>query len=732
MRRNTVARRDFLKVTAVAGGGLLLAIALPGCARGRREAPGDGDPGIFVRINPDNTITVTVAKSEMGQGVRTTLAMLVAEELDADWSQVRVEQASFDPKYPPMGTGGSSSIREHWNVLRRAGAALRAMLVAAAAEEWGVAAADCRTENSFVTHGASDQRLHYGALADRAARRVPPRDVPLKPRSEWRLLGRDRIGIDAADVTHGKAGYGLDVRLPEMKFAVIERAPAFGATVKSFDPAKALAVPGVRQVVDVAPLGGGVNVHAGVAVVADHTWAALQGRRALTVEWEPGPHAAERSEDYSAFMRAAVDRPGEEQVNQTGDPDAVLARGTGVVTAVFETPFLSHATLEPMNCTASVRGDVAEIWSPTQFPDWATDAVAQALGVDRKSVQVHVTLMGGGFGRRINPDFSVEAAILSKKIGQPVQVVWSREDDLRHDFYRPCSVHRIDATLGADGYPEAWRHRMSTPSIDVTYGPKPNGGWGRGEADGASNMSYRIPNRSCEYTLLASGVPRGWWRAVSTTHTVFAVESMIDELAERAGKDPVEYRLALIDQLPPSERASGGDTEFGFDPERLKGVVRLAAEKAGWGRTLPPGHGMGIACGFDHLSYAAEVMEVSVIDDRLRIHRVVCAGDAGPVLNPLGARAQLEGGVIQGLSAALKERITIAAGGVVQGNFDGYSLLRINEAPLAVESYFVETDTHPTGFGEPAVPPAAPALANAIARATGKRLRTLPLDIRLA
>ena len=726
-------RRDFLKVTAVAGGGLVLTISVLGCRPKPGAAPvavGSIDPSVFVRINPDNTISITIAKSEMGQGIRTSLAMLVAEELDADWTQVRVEQASFAPKYGEMGTGGSSSVLSNWKRMREAGAALKGLLVATAAKDWRVDPKECRTENSFVTHPASQRRTAYGALADKAAALPLPTEVTLKPKSEWKLLGKDRSGVDVADITHGKAVFGLDVKIPGMLYAAIERTSVFGGKVKSVDSAKALAVPGVTQVVEIPAVADGINIHAGVAVVATNTWAALQGRRQLVIEWDTGARAAESSESYRAFMTAAVSRTGDETVNKQGDPDAVLAKAAKVLSSTFETPFLSHATMEPMNCTASVTGNQVEVWSPTQFPDLGAQSLAQALKTDIKNVQVHVTLMGGGFGRRINPDFTVEAALLSQKIRQPVKVVWTREDDLRHDFYRPCSTHRIEASLGADGLPEAWRHRVSTPSIDVLYGPKPPAGWGPNETDGSANMAYRVPNRSCEYTLLDSGVPRGWWRAVSTTHGMFAVESMIDELAEAAAKDPYEYRLGLIDkvwwQQPPDSK------EFPFNPERLKGVLKTAAEKAGWGKQLPAGHGMGISCGFDHLGYAAEVFEVSVINDRLRVHRVVVAADAGPVLNPIGARAQLEGGVIQGLSAAIKERITIVGGAVKERNFDGYSLLRINEAPTVIETYFVETDTHPTGFGEPAVPPVAAGLANAIYRATGKRVRTLPLGLKMA
>ncbi|MBM4188144.1 MAG: xanthine dehydrogenase family protein molybdopterin-binding subunit [Gemmatimonadetes bacterium] len=723
------SRREFLRVTAVAGG-LLATITLPGCRTEDGAGASTLDPSLFVRINDDNSITITVAKSEMGQGVRTSLAMLVAEDLDADWSQIKVEQASYHPKYGEMGTGGSGSVRDNWKQMREAGAALRAMLVAAAAKEWEVEPAECRTENSFVIHEGKGRRAHYGSLAAKAASQPVPREVVVKPRAQWTLLGKDKVGVDVADISHGRAGYGLDVRVPGMLYASIERTRVFGGTVKSVDKAAALAVPGVKDVVEIPAVGNGVNIHAGVAVVATNTWAALQGRRALKVEWDTGRRAAESSESYRSFMAAAVEKTGEETVNKRGDPDAVLARASTVFSATFETPFLSHATMEPMNATASVVGDKVEAWSPTQFPDWGAQALAQVLKTAIENVQVHTTLMGGGFGRRINPDFTVEAALVSRQVKQPVKVVWTREDDLRHDFYRPCAMHRIDASLGSDGMPEAWRHRISTPSIDVSYGPKPKAGWGPNEADGSGNMSYRIPHRSCEYTLLDSGVPRGWWRAVSTTHGVFATESMIDELAVAAGKDPVAFRMALIDgytlpQPPDSDR-------FAFDPARLKGVLEAAAAKAGWGRTLPPGHGMGVACSFDHLGYAAEVFEVSVRADRLRIHRVVCAADSGPIVNPTGARAQIEGGIIQGLSAALKERITIAGGAVTQGNFDSYSLLRINEAPTVIEAYFVETDTVPTGLGEPSVPPVAPALANAIFNATGKRLRTLPLDIKLA
>jgi len=721
-RRPDIPRREFLRVTALAGGGALITITLGRCG-GRARATGDSiDANVFVRIAPDNTITVTVPKSEMGQGVRTTLALLVAEELDADWQHVNVETAPFGAKYGSQGTGGSGSVLDTWERLRQAGANMRALLIAEAAQRWGVSPTECTTEASAVVHAASNRRETYGNLAAAAATRPKPRDVALKDSATYRLIGKEHVGKDVADITHGRAQYGIDVRVPGMLYASIERTREFGASVASVDSAAALGVPGVVRVVQLAA-NTDAKTHAGVAVVARSTWAAMAGRRKLKVEWQPGAHASESSERYSATMQQAIEAPSSEVVNKIGDPDSKLT-GNDVIRADYSVPFIAHATMEPMNCTAHVQGDRVEIWSPTQFPDWATGSTARALGVPEGNVSTHVTLLGGGFGRRINPDFTVEAALVSKEIQAPVQVLWTREDDMRHDFYRPCAVHRLEATLGADGYPVAWRHRASTPAIDATF--QARGDFGASEANGGGDVSYRIPNRSFEYTLLASGVPRGWWRAVHTTHTTFAVESFIDELAERAGKDPLEYRLALIDKYPVDKPAD--DKNYPFDPERLKGVLRLAAAKAGWGKPVPAGHGVGIACVIDHLSYCAEVVEASVERGEVRVHRVVAAADCGPVVNPNSGRAQLEGGITQALSAALHERITIDGGAVVQGNFDTYRLLRMNEAPVVIEAYFVDRpNVHPTGLGEPSVPPLAPALATAIYRATGKRHRSLPL-----
>ncbi len=741
-----VSRRRFVQVGAAAGGGLLLTIHLPGCGRenGHGAAPEEARvpsahgtpapehgfaPGAWLTIHPDDTATITVAKSEMGQGVRTTLALIVAEEADLDWDRVRVRQAPADEEtYGRQGTGGSASVRGSWTTLREAGATARAMLVAAAARELGAPAEELSTEAGHVVHAGSGRRLSYGALADAAARERPPEAPPLKAPSEWRLLGREHVGVDVRDIVTGRAEYGLDARMDGMRYAAVGRCPTHGGRLRRYDAARALRVPGVRQVVEVPAVGNGVNVHAGVAVVADDTWAAFRGRDALEIEWERGPGAADTSEAYTARMREAVSRPGAATVNRVGDPDRQLELSAPDArhTATYEVPFISHATMEPQNCTAHVRGDRCVIRAPTQFPNWAKGAVAEALGIPAENVEVSVSLLGGGYGRRINPDYAVEAALVAREVDAPVKVVWSREDDLRHDFYRPPAVHRIDAVVGADGYPVAWRHRFSTAAISGSYEERVDQeAFGVSEADGAGNMSYRVAHRSSEYTYLPSHITRGWWRAVHTTHGTFAVECFIDELAERAGIDPLEYRLALIDELP-VERP-GFPEDFPFRPERLKGVLRLAADKAGWGRRLPQGHAMGIACGIDHLTYAADVVEVSVRGDELRLEKVVVAADCGPVLNPDLGRAQLQGGALQGISAALGEKLTVRDGAIVEGNFDAYRLLRMADAPPVVEAHFVETDAHPTGLGEPAVPPAAPALANAIYAATGVRHRTLPI-----
>ncbi len=740
-----LGRRALLRAGALAGGGLFLALA--SCKRrGSPEAPGPGaaasaalEPGpregvelnAFVVVHPDNSATVRVARVEMGQGVLTALALLLAEELDLDWARVRVEPAPYDPKrFGEQGVGGSASVREDWQALREAGAKARAVLVAAAAEKLGRGPEGLTTEAGHVVDPGSGRRVPYAELAALVGKHKAPDAPPLKDPKDFKLLGKEHANVNALAVVRGAARYGIDVRKPRMLFASIERAPAFGAKVASFKAEAALAVRGVKKVVEVPAQGPGAStVASGVAVVAETTWAAMQGRKRLAIEWGPSPHAAETSASHLAEMERALSAAGKELVNRVGDPDAELGKAREIVRGRYELPFLAHATMEPMNFTAEVEGDHCRLAGPTQDPEGAIEAAAKALGIPVENVSIEVTLLGGGFGRRLNSDFAVEAALVARLAGAPVQVVWTREDDLRHDFYRPPALHVIEASLDANGYPHAWRHRLATAAINATARPEAKE-FGVQESTGASNMLYRVPHRSCEYTHVPSGVTRGWWRGVHTTHTVFAVESFLDELAEKAGKDPLDYRLALIDELKVERPKPNKD--FPWAPERLKAVLKTAAEKAGWGRPLPPGHGVGIACGIDHLSYAAQVVEVSAVGGALRVLRVVCAVDCGRVLNPNGARAQIEGGVVQALSAALKEKISVGGGRVEQGNFDDYPLARINEAPAAIDVHFVNTELRPSGLGEPSVPPLAPALAAAVYRATGKRHRALPISARPA
>jgi CO/xanthine dehydrogenase Mo-binding subunit len=733
-----VDRRSFLQIVASATGGLVLAAHLPWGSRAEAATtPPAPAPNLYIRIDPDNQITLTVDKSEMGQGVRTSLAMLIAEELEADWSAVRVETAAYDPRYADQGTGGSGSVWTSFEPLRRAGAAMRTMLVAAAAARWKLPAARLRCENSHVLDATGKRRASYGELAAEAAHQPVPASPPLKPREAWKLIGKDHVGKDVADIVHGRARYGLDTRLPGMLFASIERPREFGATVDGFDASAALAVPGVRQVFAIEPTDPKVKagtgpIAGGVAVVATNTWAALEGRRRLRVRWRSGPHAAESTAAYRAQMAAAVDqgpgRGGLEEVGKFGDPAGELSRAGRVVRADYELPFLAHATLEPMNCTAHWDGKRMTLWSPTQFPDESVNAVAARLGIPPTDVVLHVALIGGGFGRRINADYSVEAAAVAHRLAAPVQVMWTREDDLGHDFYRPCAHHRFEACLDDQGAPLALRHRLSTPAIGATYRPDRTA-FGASEGRCIADSYYRVPNRVTEYALLASGVPRGWWRAVTSTHAVFALESFVDELAEAAGKDPVAFRLALIDQ-PRAIRPPDPEDAV-FVPQRMKDCLALAAERAGWGKPLPAGRGRGVACGgFDHRSYAAVVVEASVEAGRAVVHRVVCAYDCATVVHPDGARAQVEGAITQALSAALHERITIEAGAAVETNFHAYSLLRMYEAPVAIEVHFLDhPEAQMSGLGESALPPVAPALANALYRATGRRFRELPIHL---
>lgn len=705
----SVSRREFLRAGAAAGAGLTLAISLPSCA------PGPGTvattpfvPNAWVRISTDGAVTLILANAEMGQGVHTALPMLIAEELDVAWEQVRVEQAGadkvyFNPIFQSMVTGGSMSVAVAYQPLREAGAKARAMLVSAAATAWGVAPDTCSTEKGMVIHAASRRRLKYGELAERAAAVPMPEKVTLKEPKDFRLIGTSVPRLDLADKVTGRAGFGIDVQTPGLLVAVVARSPVFGGTATSWNEAAARAVPGVKQV---------VQISSGIAVIADGYWPARKGADALAVVWNEGPAAALDSASIRADMVRAATRSGHVARKQgTG----ALVRGGTLVQAVYEAPYLAHACMEPMNATAHVEAGKCTVWAPTQYQcgmalgGGVQETAARIAGLPPEQVTVHTTFLGGGFGRRVMQDFVIEAVECSKAAAAPVKVVWSREDDIQHDYYRPPTYTRFAASLGADGLPSGLTARVVCPSIMASSMGAPRTAFDDSAVEGIANQPYGIPNLLVDAVQPSWAVPLGFWRSVGSSQNGFIYESFVDELAVAAGRDPLEYRRAML----------------GKNPRHL-GVLELAAGKAGWGSALPEGRARGIAVVESFRSYVAEVAEVSLNPDRtIRVHRVVAAVDCGAVVNPDIVKAQVESAVVYGLTAALHGAITIARGRVAQSNFHDYPLLRMREMPL-VEVHIVPSTEAPTGIGEPGTPPIAPAVANAVFALTGQRLRQLP------
>ena len=701
-----VTRRAFLETAGAAGAGLVISFYLPSGSRFRSPTAGPFTPNAWLRIGEDESVLVIVDRSEMGQGVTTALPMLLAEELEADWSRIRIEFAPADKAYTnPMfgmqGTGGSTSVRAAYTPLRKAGAAARELLVAAAAQTWGVEKAECRAERGAVVHARSKRRLTYGKLVTKAATLGAPPDVPLKDPKDWKILGTRVRRLDTPPKVDGSAQFGIDVKVPGMLVAVVARSPVFGGKVTSFDAAKAKAVPGVRQV---------VQISSGVAVVADGYWPAKKGRDALAITWDEGPTASVSSATIAQLFGQRAEQAGA-VARHGGDPDGTLGSAPAKVDAVYDLPFLAHATMEPMNCTAHVRADGVDIWAPTQFQTGAQGFGAKIGGVTPDKVKVHTTYLGGGFGRRFELDFIQEALETSKAVGAPVKVIWSREDDIRNAQYRPANHHRMRAGLDANGQPVAWTHRIVAPSIMARVFPDTvKNGLDEEAVEGGVGMPYAIPNVHVDYLLTDTGIPVGFWRSVNNSYNAFAVESFIDELAHAAKKDPYEYRRDLLGKAP-----------------RHLGALNLAASKAGWGTPPPAGRSRGIAVYKAFESYVAEVAEVSVASDgAVRVHRVVCAVDCGPVVNPSIVEAQMESAIVYGLTAALYGEIAIEGGRVKQSNFHDYQMLRLAEMPK-VEVYIVPSTDAQGGVGEPGTPPIAPAVANAIFAATGKRIRKLPI-----
>jgi isoquinoline 1-oxidoreductase beta subunit len=726
-----VNRRDFLKTGAARSAALVIGFYLPSSAFAGAAEDQEKKPvnpfNAWVRITADNQVTLVVGKSEMGQGVMTSLPMILAEELCVDWKQVNVEQAPTNPAVYDLGTGGSGSVAGSWVPLRRAGAAAREMLVTAAAQHWNVSRDTCKPQTGGVLHGARKQFLTYGELVKDAAKLPVPdlNTVPLKNSDDFTIVGRDHNRFEARGKSTGTAKFGIDSRPPGMLYAVIARCPVFGGTVAKFDATKTKAVLGVRDVVSIEPVGPGAFSAGGVAVLADNSWAAIQGRKALEITWNEGPNANESSESLRKHFIENASKPGK-IVRSDGDADAALASAGKKVEAVYELPFAAHACMEPMNCTVHIRPDGAEAWVPTQGPQWAQDVIAGLSKLPHESVVVHTTLMGGGFGRRYHADFVMEAAQVAKATGKPVMVLWTREDDMQHDFYRPASYHHMQGGLDGRSNLAAWKHFQSSTSIAAVWDKNGQEKPEASEFATAAFIPYVTPNFRVEYALAKSGVPRAWWRSVEHSSSGFVVETFVDELAVAAGADPLAFRLRLIGDARKIPDFTNPKENKPLDTARLKNVLQLAADKAAWGKPLPEGVARGIAGYYSFESYTAAVAEVSVKDSQVRVHRMVYAVDCGRPINPNGIAAQVEGAAIYGLSAAMHDAITIDRGRVQQSNFNDYQMPRINQTPK-IEVHVVPSKEEPTGIGEPGLPVIAPAVCNAVFAATGKRLRRLPI-----
>jgi isoquinoline 1-oxidoreductase subunit beta len=706
LHTHKIDRRRFLKTSAAGATGLLVGFYFHGDMEALAAA--SSDPIVlnaWIHVGTDDFVTILIDKSEMGQSILTGLAMIAADELDCDWKKVRTEFAPADkvyvnPRFGVQATGGSSGTPTSWDPLRKASATARAMLLTAAAQKWGVDASECSAEISTILHASTKRRMTYGSLAEAAAKLPVPQNVPLKTPDQYHLIGKATKRLDTPAKVNGSAQYGIDVRLPGMVYAVVARCPVFGGKAASFDAAKAKAIPGVKNA---------IQISSGIAVIADNTWTAMEGRRALEIQWDEGPNAKLTSAEISKQLADAASQPGP-VARKEGDANAALAGAATKIEIDYEVPFLAHATMEPLNCTAHVRADRCDVWSGTQAQTGSQATAAKITGLDTNSVFIHTTFLGGGFGRRFEADFIGEAVEISKAIGGPVKVTWSREDDMQHDYYRMVSHARCTAGLDADGFPVVWMSRVSSPSLLARFGPLKDN-FDHRSVESLDSVPYAISNILIDYQLVNTGVPIGFWRSVGASQNGFFLESFIDEIATAGKKDPYELRRRLLAKSP-----------------RHLAALDTAAEKAGWGKPLADGRFRGIALVSSYDGYVAQVIEISVNRKArtLKVHRVVCALDCGRIVNPSSIDAQARGSIVYGLTAALHSGITIEGGRVQQHNFNDYKMLRFDEMP-DVEVHIIPSELPPTGAGEFVVPPVAPALCNAIFAATGKRVRRLPI-----
>ena len=730
--RNLSRRQFFAGIGMVGGGGFVLGIQATSCAPTplpQEVEKGQFNPNVFLQIDSDERVTITVARSEMGQGVRTSMAMLVAEELGVPWESVKVVQADGDPKYGNQNTDGSTSVRTQWEPLRTAGATARSMLVTAAAGKWAVAESECEARTGAVHHLASKKTLTYGALAAAASRLPTPDKIQLKNAREFTIIGQPKPMIDTHDIITGKAVYGIDVSVPNMVYASLERCPVVGGTLAQVNAEKAKAQPGVKEVFTIEPAGPPANTFHSVVVVADSTWSAFQGRKALKITWEEGSNATETSLDLRKTMQASLNRNGKPFRTQGNAYERMIQADPGQsLEAFYHSPYLAHSPMEPLVCTIWVKDDTCEVWAPTQAPQWARDEIAKVLGMEPQNVTVHVTLLGGGFGRKSKPDFVVEAALVGKQVKGPVQVVWSREDEIRHGYYRSENMQYLYATIDSNGLPASWLHRSSFPTIMTTFNPAASEMADWEMSQGATNLPYQIPHIQVEGVPVASGLRRGWMRAVHHVFHAWAVNGFMDELAAMTKMDPIDYHLKALGEPRVLEFTDADKKNpYKFDTGRLIKVIETVREKSGWNQPRTPGIGLGFATHYSFYSYVAMVTQVNVSrGTKMDIERVVAVIDCGQIVNPDTVRAQIEGGIIFGLSSALFGEITLEKGRVKQSNFHDYRMLRMEDAPK-IEVILIESDAPPTGVGEPGVPPIAPALCNAIYAASGNRFRHLPL-----
>ena len=720
------SRRDFLRVSAATGGGLLLSFALPRFGRTAANAV-DGSIATlnaYVRIAPDNIVTIMSKEPEIGQGMKTTLPILIAEELDVDWSKVRIEQALADVAiYGRQVAGGSMATPLEWDPMRKVGAAARQMLVAAAARRWKVEASECDTASGTVRHQASGRSIRYGDLATTAAKLPVPNlnTVKLKDPKDYKIIGHSVPGVDSPKVVKGEPLFGIDTVVPGMLYAVFQKCPVFGGKVVEANVDAVGKMPGVRRAFVVQGGKDLTGLMPGVAIVADGWWQAEKARQKLQVKWDEGPTRQQSSRSFARQAEALGAKAPTHSLRNDGDAAGALQRAAHVVDAAYFYPFIAHAPLEPMNCTAHVQGAHAEIWAPTQNPEPGRQLVARTLGLDQKNITIHMTRVGGGFGRRLMNDYMVEAAWIAKASGAPVKLLWNRTDDMQHDFYRPAGWHFLKGGLDQDGKLVAWQQHF------ISFGE--NGAFARSaNLDADTYPAGRVPNLTYGYSLIPFGIPTGPLRAPGDNALAFVFQSFIDEMAHAAGKDPLQFQIDLLgkDDLLPGK----GE---GFNTGRARGVLQKVRDVSGWGSgSLPPRTGRGVAVYYSHLGYFAEVVEAAVTNDgQVKINKVWAVGDIGSqVINPTAAENMAQGAILDGIGEALNQKITIDNGRVTQANFDTFAPLRLAQAP-PVEVHFLKTAHSPTGLGEPPLPPAIPALCNAIFAATGKRVRTLPIDAEL-